>query len=461
MRPECGRHTPRLRYRGSRLATRLVLIFVLFFALSQPFAPIAQASPSGMYYVDSVSGHDGQCGTMPDTAWRTLAPLHARSFQPGDVIHFRRGSHWHGGLHITSSGLAGQPITYTTYGDPSAPRPIFSNTGEWSTSIRISASWIVLEGVMVRDAHENGVRIERHANHNIVRDIEATDVGIGVGVFGQHNIVSDSLFYDLNMVHNVDNGSDDDWGAVGVVIYNSYNEVSHNAMRGCLAPSYDFGVDGGAVEIYALYGTVKGSRIHGNWSCSNAGFLEIGGVAGSEIVDTEVSYNVSHNGGIFLCMHLDGNFGSTVRDMRVENNTVIEHEGWSVLAFVGGAPTADTMVLRNNVFDIGDYDLFTNREGFARSNNLYNLRNPNTQLGFVPDVAADELLSDPLFMSGETQDYRLRVGSPAIDAGLDLGHTHDHARMPVPMGNAPNMGAYEYVWPAFLTPIGFLPVLIR
>ncbi len=440
-----------------RVALFLFVLVSLFLASRVP----VRASTSGIYYVDSRDGHDANEGTSPDAAWRTLDAVHARTFQPGDMIRFRRGSSWHGGLNISCSGVAGQPITYTTYGDPADPPPVFSNSGEWSSAIIITGSWIVLEGVLVRDAHENGVRIERHANHNIVRDIEATEVGIGVGVFGQYNVISHSLFHSLNMIVNTNDGGDDDWGAVGVVLYNSRNQVLHNTMRGCSAPSYDFGVDGGAVEIYALYGAVEGTRIHGNWSCSNAGFLEIGGVTGSEIRDTEVSYNVSHNGGIFLCLHLDGNFGSTVRDMRVENNTVIEYEGWSVLAFVGDDPTGDTLTLRNNIFDIGDYDHFTNRDGFARSNNLYHLRNPNTRLGFVPDTAAGERLGDPLFISMEAQNYRLRTGSPAIDAGIDLGHTHDHAQMPVPMGDAPNIGAFEYVQRIVLGPTAFLPILIR
>ncbi|HHX64882.1 MAG TPA: hypothetical protein GX702_08360 [Chloroflexi bacterium] len=119
---------------------------------------------------------------------------------PGDVIHFRRGSSWHGGLRITSSGAPGNPITYTTYGDASAPRPVFSNSGQWSQAIVIDASWIVLEGVLVRDAHENGVRITENGHHNIVRDIEATQVGIGVAVFGRHNLITESLFHDLTMV---------------------------------------------------------------------------------------------------------------------------------------------------------------------------------------------------------------------------------------------------------------------
>ncbi len=61
------------------------------------------------------------------------------------------------------------------------------------------------------------------------------------------------------------------------------------------------------------------------------------------------------------------------------------------------------------------------------------------------------LLTDPRFVSGSPQepsDFRLLGTSPAVDAGADVGVTRDYLGNPVPWGQAPDIGAYEYAGPA-------------
>ncbi len=53
-----------------------------------------------------------------------------------------------------------------------------------------------------------------------------------------------------------------------------------------------------------------------------------------------------------------------------------------------------------------------------------------------------EKIGDPLFKS--QSDYHVQSGSPAIDAGIDLGHMVDYDNNPVPRGVAPDIGAYEF-----------------
>jgi hypothetical protein len=68
------------------------------------------------YYVDVVNGADGNPGTSPTLAWRTIAKVNAASLKPGDVILLHRGQKWREQLVVSCSGDEAQPITYASYG---------------------------------------------------------------------------------------------------------------------------------------------------------------------------------------------------------------------------------------------------------------------------------------------------------------------------------------------------------
>lgn len=85
------------------------------------------------YYV-SGSGDDGNSGTSPAAAWRSMAKVNGFQFAPGDVVHFECGGEWRGQL-VPSSGSPQGPVTYTSYGD--GPKPLLlgsvekSEPGDW------------------------------------------------------------------------------------------------------------------------------------------------------------------------------------------------------------------------------------------------------------------------------------------------------------------------------------------
>ena len=402
-------------------------------------SPSAPMSAPTYYYVAN-DGDDPNPGTSPDRPWRTLAPVHAHAFQPGDIIHLKRGSSWDSGLVIDDSGIEGNPITFTAYGE--GDRPLISNStgGQWTHVVDIYGSWIVIEGLLVRDAHEGGVNIREGANYNVVRDIEATNVGQGVRVKGQYNLITRNYLHDPNMVVNTP-GGDDDHGAVGVFLSSSDNEVSYNRMENCKAPSHDYGVDGGAVE---WYGNADRNYVHHNWATGCDGFLEVGG---GSAVDNIVAYNVSINNGRFSWMHLSGANASDVQNFRLENNTIVEIAnedwGWVTIGF-GGAPNSNTLLMRNNIMYLERYRFPFNESSFTHEVNLYYFipERPPSDWGFT--LGEGEMVVDPLLVDLGADDLHLQPDSPAIDAGLDLGYTLDHEDYPVPVGNAPDTGSYEY-----------------
>lgn len=68
------------------------------------------------YYVDSRLGSDSADGLTPKTAWRSLDRVSgAKEIQPGDVVRFKSGEVFRGGLK-PSSGTPDKPVVYTSYG---------------------------------------------------------------------------------------------------------------------------------------------------------------------------------------------------------------------------------------------------------------------------------------------------------------------------------------------------------
>jgi hypothetical protein len=392
------------------------------------FLRLLQESPvSGrQFYLDSIDGSDSSPGTAPDQPWRSLARLDTLQLEGGDAVYFKRGSVWAGGLRINDSGESGRPILFSAYG--TGEPPTFTNPA--GHAITVGGSWTVLEHVRARDAHEGGIYLPVGAKSNVIRHNEATLVGLGVFVRGEGNVITDNYIHDLKMVVN-GGGADDDYGAVGVWLAGSNNEVAYNSLVGCRAPSLDYGVDGGAVE---LYGTVNGTQVHHNFAVNCEGFLEVGG---GQAFDTRVTYNVVVDSIRALHFNLgDIRYASQVERFRFENNTVVQRSGgYRPIDFVRGSLAGDQLALRNNVFS--GFRILAPTTAFLHQHNLYSHLDPGALT-----LGTGEFVASPVF-AGDG-DFRLAAGSPAIDHGVPLGQTIDFDRHPVPVGFAPDIGAYEY-----------------
>jgi hypothetical protein len=395
------------------------------------------------YYVDKRNGSNHNAGTSPNRAWKTLRAVRKHNFGPGDVIHFRRGCTWTGSLVIDNSGRPNNPITFTAYGE--GARPVITNPGSpsnWTQAIRVEANWIVIEGLLIRDAYEVGILLADGAHHNVIRDVEITDTGGGIGIDGQYNLVTECYIHDLHMV--VDSpGGNDDYGAVGIWIYDSNNEISYNRLENCKATSCDYGEDGGAIEWWGRGKTIEGSYVHHNWSTGNTGFFEVGSKGGT-VKDTVVAYNVSVNDDWFALFGLAGSFATDVKGFRIEHNTIVHDEpasNWSCCALIFvGYTTPKAVALRNNIFYLRNWN-FSYSGSFVHEHNLYGLVG-KAHLG-IP-LGPGEIVAYPKFVDRRGRDFRLRRKSVAIDQGLHLGHDLDHADHLVPRGQAPDLGAFEY-----------------
>jgi len=73
------------------------------------------------YYVDCNYGSNGNPGTSPRLAWRTLLQVGISVFQPGDTINLLRDCTWNETLTPPSSGVSGSLIKIDSYGTGRPP----------------------------------------------------------------------------------------------------------------------------------------------------------------------------------------------------------------------------------------------------------------------------------------------------------------------------------------------------
>jgi hypothetical protein len=94
----------------------------------------ASSALATTYYVKN-GGNDGLAGTSDGTAWNSVSKVNGWSFNPGDVVCFKRGSVWHETLSPSVDGQSGNPIVYRDYGSGALPKFDASGVptgGSWS-----------------------------------------------------------------------------------------------------------------------------------------------------------------------------------------------------------------------------------------------------------------------------------------------------------------------------------------
>jgi len=130
----------------------------------------------------------------------------------------------------------------------------------------------------------------------------------------------------------------------------------------------------------------------------------------------------------------------------VYNNTIVatgtpDNSSYAVLLKGSGSETG-TVHFKNNIITGTKIGIARDAECTtvldAQTNDLWNI----TTKYFGVSAVASDISADPLFIS--SSDFHLQYVSPAIDSGNDVSLTTDYAGNPVPSGNLPDIGAYEY-----------------
>jgi hypothetical protein len=402
------------------------------------------------YYVDSANGQDSDSGLSPSHAWQALTPVNDHTFEPGDTIYFARGSRWDTGLIINDSGTAGNPITLTSYG--AGDMPVFEKPG--GSAIWITGSYVVIDGLCLQNAANDpdipynfrgALLIFFSTEHNVIRNSEFTNAGVGIRVFGQHHLIEHNYIHDLVLVYD---RPDESYGAIGISVNDSNVEVAYNRFENCRHEAAAYGYDGGAIEIEGFTPAKDNVYIHHNISTGSQGFIEVTETKTSNVT---VAYNISDDYQQFIA------WDTTTRpsDFLAEHNTVIRTHPenacplFSVFYYREEGPDPDEswLTFRNNIFYTTQQPVLNSSYypfNYPHDHNLFYMPGDSAvsdPVGYPPGPG--DIIADPQFVDF-ARDLRLQPSSPAINMGTDLGYTSDYDGNPVPIGPAPDAGAYEY-----------------
>jgi len=444
---------------------------------------VSAAGTSGeTYYLDSIDGSDGNEGTSEATPWKNLSKLHEINLEPGTTVYFKRGSSWvqdncktvfygevnhieHAALVISNSGTSENPIVFTTYGNTSSPLPKFdlaagSARSEGYPAIAVFGEWIVIDNLQVTSnistpVLESAFKITKYAQNVTISDCEVSEVGNGFIIEASNSKILNNTVKDLKMVVNTSYPSWDDYGAVGYWIKNSDIELIGNKCINCLAESYDYGVDGGAIEVYADDGIIENIKIHRNLSDNTAGFIEFGAEDERTIQNIDVAYNVIIDPGLStLHFNTSGLYEACISNVKFNNNTIYEtrilsetgERPYKAFSTTTGRLDASQISVYNNIF-FGYRTLHHKEEiNFLHSHNLfYGMDDNGAFMTFYNErIITDD--SEFKFINAEEGDLNIEAGSVVIDEGKSgLGYTKDYLGNIVYQGDSPDIGAYEYI----------------
>jgi hypothetical protein len=129
----------------------MVKINHLFISINIFLAILTMASflNAATYYVDATAGNDSRTNAQvanPATPWKTIAKINSLTtaeLPPGSTVYLKCGETWRETLIVRSSGFAGSPITFSSYG--TGEKPVINGaklvTSAWTETYGGSHKW--------------------------------------------------------------------------------------------------------------------------------------------------------------------------------------------------------------------------------------------------------------------------------------------------------------------------------
>ena len=422
-------------------------------------APLPESSHNNSdkgnhYFIDSENGNDRNNGHSHEKAWKSHTMIATKTFQPGEVIAFKKGSHFSGPIVFSESGTESDPILITSYGEGEKPR--FTNPDDSNMNgncIRLKGSWIIVENLHFHDTPgtKNSNRLKsifkmgallnaEGANHNIIRNNDFTNVTKGIQSTGEYTLITGN--YIEGVRHSLWwNGGFGSWGPMGIHLGIGNQEVSYNIIKNFLSTESGYGSDGGAIELDDGRFHKDNVYIHHNYTEGNAGFLESSWTHDNnpfvqEVHNLRVAFNVSYDGQNWIFMW------APCHDCYFDNNTVIRNNDFRSPLYNVVLADFEGINFRNNLF-VSRFDVFQGNTSQIIANNWYlNFDRPSEVL-FDSTQAGN---GDPRLVNLMGRDFNLTSESPLRDKAMNLSEFYqvDFNGTTLPKSGTWDVGALQY-----------------
>jgi hypothetical protein len=194
---------------------------------------------------------------------------------------------------------------------------------------------------------------------------------------------------------------------------------------------------GGGAYVNDCRALLRKNLIHGNTAELAGGGLAISGAEVTGINDV-LADNTAPFEGVFV-----NNEGS----LYSRHWTMVNNGGYALTTDGGSADLVNTIIATHTVGGLAGLDVTADHTLFFNSGTHCS----------TGALCTNSQSGDPRFVSSESGNYHIWLGSAAIDAGTDAGVAEDMDDQPRPAGPGYDIGADEHVNPVSL----YLPVMLR
>jgi len=406
-------------------------------------------------------GNDSNPGTEA-LPWRTIQKA-ASTLVAGDTVYIKNGT-YHETVQPKNSGTSKGYIVYSAY---PGHNPIIDGagvSGDYRGLFAVRGSYIIISGLTVRNSKAAAIHV-RGSNNIIIRGNRTEEsASSGIGIWRSSNIVVDGnvvvnavntpsglqeciTIADVehfqvknNQVYTKDNRSINGPG-IDVKDSSSYGEIFKNVI-------HDLPTSGIYVDAWDGYN--HHHDIFQNYIYNTNTGISIGSERDGEVryldIYNNVIYHVSYAG---ISFQQAGNDGLR-RDIDIFNNTIVESYSHGGAGILVRTYNVQNIVLINNLINFGpdtssgQIKAYLPEEIVSITNLVYGPKK-QTQDPDLVEITAGTIDADPMFVSRETQDFRLQADSPAVDSGSDVNLTSDYDGHSRPQGMGYDIGAFERI----------------